>query len=677
MFKNLQLKSRYHQRNKFINFKFGIKEKLLSVLLLAIAVVISAVLFLVYYDSSKIVFNKSEDILKSNTQSVINNVKSWMNTTITALNEERNVIEYFSMKPEEELAYLRHIANRYDSFPAGLYIGTKEGKLIHPSFIADDNFDIFTRPWYSEGIDSEDFVFGSVHLDENTHSYVVGVSGILKDKNGNIRGVAAADAYLNSISNIVQQVQLEQTGGMFLVDTKTNMIIGHKDDNIKGTKLGNQDDEMYSYISKMLESDNMGLHIYQKPNRDKIHMDIEKIPNSEWVAVAYVPNNEIMSDLNLLTKNVIGISVISIIVLLLLTIIITKKIIINPIREIDSTANQIASGNLNVSINYKSNDELGSLASNFNKTVVRLQEYVNYIDEISDILNEISKGNLAFELKYSYEGEFFKIKEALTNISNSLNKILKQISLSANLVSENASQLSISSQNLAEGATDQASSIQQLLATTTEVSNHSKVIANKSHIAISKTDEAKNYLSQSNEEMDKMVVAMSEINKSSQEITGIAITIEDIASQTNMLALNAAIEASKAGEAGRGFAVVADEIRNLADASRQASKKISNLIELSLISVDNGTQIANDTAKSLISVKEATQNIAKTVDEIFEDSNNQAHSLQQITMGVEQISNVIQNNSSTAEKSATSSEELSLQADTLKNLVNEFKLKNI
>lgn len=350
--------------------------------------------------------------------------------------------------------------------------------------------------------------------------------------------------------------------------------------------------------------------------------------------------------------------------------------ITKPVSEIDHVAQKIADGELNESIEYRSKDELGVLAVNFNKTVSRLREYVNYIDEISKVLDQIAGGNLVFELTYDYAGEFAKVKRALMNISDSLNDTMIQINQASDQVASGSDQVSSGAQALSQGATEQASSVEELAAASNEIAHQVSEMEANANDARRQSDLAGEQVMTSNQQMQSMIDAMSEISEQSGQIGKIIKTIEDIAFQTNILALNAAVEAARAGEAGKGFAVVADEVRNLASKSSEASKSTAVLIEGTVQAVEKGTGIANTTAESLMAVVESTKTVVSTVDKIAVAAAKQAVSIAQVTQGLDQISSVVQTNSASAEESAAASEELSGQAQTLRHLVGKFKLRS-
>lgn len=653
----------------------GLNFKLIGVLIPAITVVLAGILFIIYANTSKIILAKSEESLRLSTNSAVNNVTAWMNTARTALDQQRDTLQFSDMDPETEMAYIKHTAGQYDAYPAGIYLGLLDGSISHASFVPGPDYVLFDKGWYQDGLKSEDFVFGAVYYDDDSKSNVVGAYGVLKNSNGVVRGVAAADIYLDAISQIVSTVTLEETGGLFLADLNTGMIIGHKDPAILGAVLAEQTDPMYSYVGTLLKNGATGLQTLDQGG-DQIYLQLENVPNSRWTAVAYVPGSEVMADLNTLTKTTVTIAIVALFILLGIVIVLLRRIIIQPIRQIDKVARRIAEGKLDESIAYRSGDELGQLTASFNKTVDRLRDYVNYIDEISSVLDEVAGGNLDFRLTYDYAGEFSKVKIALEHISLSLNDTLGQINMSAEQVSVGAGQVSDGAQALSQGATEQASSIDELASTISEVAEHVQVNAGNATLANNRADAMGLEIAESNRQMQKMLASMHEIGDASGKIGKIMKTIEDIAFQTNILALNAAVEAARAGAAGKGFAVVADEVRNLANKSQEASKNTASLIENSLRATENGIKIAGDTADALSLVVQEVEDVTAIIAKISKASGEQAVSIAQVNEGVNQISAVVQTNSATAEESAAASEELSAQAAMMKRLAGQFRLKD-
>jgi methyl-accepting chemotaxis protein len=230
---------------------------------------------------------------------------------------------------------------------------------------------------------------------------------------------------------------------------------------------------------------------------------------------------------------------------------------------------------------------------------------------------------------------------------------------------------------LAQGAAEQANAVEVLLQSVNGISAHVKENAVNATEASRISREAAAKVETEKLQMERMTRAMTEITRSSEKIGRIIKNIDDIAFQTNILALNASVEAARAGEAGKGFAVVAGEVRSLAVRSAEAAKSTAELIEQSIQTVKAGSAIADETAKSLLSISDSTEQSEKLVEQIAKASNEQAGSIHQITGGLQQISAVIQTNSATAQQSAAASEELSGQAKVMNDLLGQFRLKGV
>ena len=344
--------------------------------------------------------------------------------------------------------------------------------------------------------------------------------------------------------------------------------------------------------------------------------------------------------------------------------------------KLKNSANKIADGDLDITVDVRSADEVGQVAAALSRTVDRLKQYINYIDEVSAVLDQIAVGNLMFELHCDYVGEFAKIKTSLENIQSSMKGLVGEIGVSADQVANGSGQVSNSAQSLAQGATEQAGSLEELSASIEEVSGQiKKNTAQISHMAVNMNSAAQD-VEESSGRMDQMLAAMNEISASSNEIGKIIKVIDGIAFQTNILALNAAVEAARAGEAGKGFSVVADEVRSLAGKSADAAKKTSELIGNSVKKVEEGLALANGTAKALTGMAGQVESINETIQQVKDASGQQFLAIKQVTQGVEQISSVVQTTSATAEESAAASEELNGQAQSLKELVSHFKVES-
>lgn len=647
----------------------GITMKLVMAIVASVVIAGSALLVVVYDQMSQALLEKSEEMLRTTTDKTLQETRAWMNRTLTMLETQRDTIEYEDMEESEMIEYIKHTAGQNDAYPAGLYVALTDGSLYHASFVPGPDFNALTKSWYLDGIGSQDFILGDVYFDEDSQSYVVGASGVLKDKNGAVRGVAAADVYLLSISDIVSNIQIEDTGGIFLVDTRTDTIIGHKDEAVVGEKLS-ESGGLYAYANEQIQAGKTGLSLY-----GDIYIQIAKVEGSDWTAVSYVSKAEVLSELYNLTRTMTIVSVIAVLVLTLLIIIQTRRIIGRPVKELSRVATRIAEGELNQTIHYKSRDELGVLAYNFNKVTERLRDYIKYIDEISDTLKEIAKGNLAFELKSEYTGEFAKIRSSLEKIAVELNMVMGQLKASSRDVAAGAQQVSKSAVSLSQGSTEQAAEVEALADHISEVSENAQKIAQDTQQTSDFSKEVREGLLASNIKMRNMTEVIQKISDKSNEIHKIVKTIDDIAFQTNILALNAAVEAARAGEAGKGFAVVAGEVRTLAGKSADAARETTELLGETISSMKEGVNAADDTAQSILAAAELAEKMENLIDNIADNTMQQADTATQISHGIEQIAIVVQSNVNTAESSAAASEELSGQAAALKELVARFQLK--
>jgi methyl-accepting chemotaxis protein len=304
-------------------------------------------------------------------------------------------------------------------------------------------------------------------------------------------------------------------------------------------------------------------------------------------------------------------------------------------------------------------------------------DYLGYVaralNGVAGILTKVSEGDLTIEHKAMSDDDV--ISKAVIKMIDNLNKMFGDIHEASDQVSQGANQISAASQSLAEGSTEQAATVEELSASIADVSEKTKLNAERASNAANLSNLIKTNAEKGDNQMTEMTQAVSEINQASQDISKVIKVIDDIAFQTNILALNAAVEAARAGEAGKGFAVVADEVRNLASKSAAAAKETSTLIENSMKKAELGSAIAAETATSLSEIVEGINKSTELITDIAQSSESQSIAISQINDGISQVSEVVQKNSAVAEESAASAEELNAQSVILQGHISQFKLK--
>ncbi|MEY8356101.1 methyl-accepting chemotaxis protein [Lachnospiraceae bacterium 54-53] len=393
---------------------------------------------------------------------------------------------------------------------------------------------------------------------------------------------------------------------------------------------------------------------------------------NQWSNTFAVKKSEPLEEMWRNVAMLSAVSVIGIAFLVFLVVFIIQRAL-RPVEPIMKLARNMEAGLLSTRVEVNADNELGELAGIFHSTSATLGSYV---EEISEVLGEIARGNLSLQIKQNYMGDFKPIKGSLDKILAGLNQTLLTISTAAEEVNTGASQVSSGAQALAAGAAEQAATVEELSHSLTQVAeqaqNNMEHVRTASHCARLAGED----IAAGNRHMEELTDAMSHIDSASGQIASISKTIEDIAFQTNILALNAAVETARAGASGKGFAVVADEVRNLATKSAEAAKQASQLVERSIASVAEGSQITDQTARVLQSAQRKAKEMDESILQIEQASFKQTDSIEQIRQGLSQVSAVVQTNAATAEENSATSEEMSSQAAMLHKEVGRFTLNS-
>ena len=552
------------------------------------------------------------------------------------------------------------------------YADADTSQLIqNDGFVTKAEWDVTSRPWYKVK-DLGATLLVPPYADTSTGKTIVSlVSPVFEPGTRNVVGFAGIDLLLDTLGENFKTYKLGETG-FFILCSDDGRIIYHPDPEMLDKSVDEMDISEEA-LAALKSGESIGIS-YEFEGTD-VYGVTQPVGDTGWMVLTGLPDEEygkIVKGLN--TRA--GIILVAGALAIALIIYLIAKSRINPMKRLAEGVERIADGELDVSIDVRTNDEVGLIADGVRKTTDRLSQYVAYIEEITLILDDVASGNLDFALTQDYSGEFAKIKDALINISESLSSTLSQIGTAADQVAGGSDQVAAGAQSLSQGSTEQASSVEDLSSSLSEITERISENSRNAEAASRLSMETGKAVNESNQKMNEIVEAMEVITQKSDEIGKIIKTIDDIAFQTNILALNAAIEAARAGAAGKGFAVVADEVRNLAQKSALAARETTELIEGSMEAISAGRSVISQTASALELVVDKTESVGREITRIADASSLQAQEAEKITSGVEQISSVVLSTSATAEESAAASEELAAQAQTLKELVGTFRIKS-
>lgn len=362
---------------------------------------------------------------------------------------------------------------------------------------------------------------------------------------------------------------------------------------------------------------------------------------------------------------------------LLLTIV--KKInreikdICDPLEKLTLASQEIARGNLQVSITKDTDNEIGLLAESLSHTVNTLK---TYIFDISDKLQHIVDNDLTITINQDYLGDFKPIQSSLTQILDFLNNVFRKIEYAASDVYTGASQVADGAMTLAEGTSEQSTAIHEISQSVQAISMNAKSNESLCQTADELSRSARNSAVTARENMNTLVTTMSTINDTSEQISLILQNINEIADQTNLLALNARIEAARAGEAGKGFAVVANEVESLAARCSSASKQTEVMIHATLEALHTADSEVKITAQVLQDTEEQIDITADAVSHILEETNKQHRAISYVQSRMESISDIIKMNSASVQESAAASQQLTAQSDVLRTMLRNMKLRD-
>ena len=535
--------------------------------------------------------------------------------------------------------------------------GFTSGNLLDKKGVSiKDGTDFSDRDYVKAALNGKTNI-SDVTLSKYTNTYGISIAAPLISS-GRIIGVVYYRADVDFMNDIVKHISVGQGSYAYILDENNN-VIAHK--NEKYIMNDKYKEMIPKDIKNCISSQNGSMTCaYDGDKYICGYSKIDKMAN--WRVVIASPESAYNSDILRFVKKLAISDIIALIAAIIVALIIARAIS-RPIVRVKNLLSALAQGDLSVQLNdTKNKDELGILQ---NSAVSLNRMLSDMLTQSGDVLAKMAAYDLTSEDMREYPGKFNELAASINSIKAILSNMILNIQNSSVNVDGGSKQLAEAASMLSEGTMAQASSLQKLV---TDVENVAQNINANSDKTIFVNE------SLGNQKMQELSNVVRTVEEMSEDIKKIVNTIDGIAFQTNILALNASVEAARAGESGRGFAVVAQEIGTLATKSSDASKKTAELIEKCIKGIESAKEYADITSDSLAKIVSDSNNIANAFDEMSKANEIQAKNANDIRNEIENISQVVQSNTATAQQTAASTEVLSEQAAALKDMTGRFKV---
>lgn len=632
------------QTTKKVRRGKGIKAKLLLGILPLVAISLVAVILTAHNMARKSLIEDAEEILQLTGDSASNKISGWLSECVSGMNTITYTILNEKMDEKDTRAYLENILGADDNFPDGMYMAASDGTLVDGSGWNPDS-NPAEADWFKKGQEHDEFFFIDPYVDDLTGQYIV--TAVKKIDWQGKSTTMACDIQLGTVTDVINSIQVGDSGDAFMLDASTGTILAHKDAELVGTVIDETADHYYQEIYTSIQNGDFSIHSEKMDNGVSYMSSIKEIPETSWYVVSRLPEKEVKASLLQLQSILFIIGVAAV---LFICIVIERMvhIMLKPVKRITQSIVDVTDGDFTQDIVTKGNDEIAVMSESMHEFILTMRGIIKNLATISNDLDQKSQisNDLSAELHKSAGSQ----SEAMEQLSRTVEELVKAI------------------MDIAENAT----SLAQIVASTNEdgVSAMGTMSETKSA-----ADEGRRDMNQVNDAMKKIQVSMhtlgdsiGEVGQAAVKIDEITNTISNIAEETNLLALNASIEAARAGDAGKGFAVVASEIKKLAETSASAAEEISQLINSVTGLINTTVSQSKENMEEIVQSTELVDTACVTFDKIYQSINATNETVQNMIEKVKQVDDVATSVAAITEEQSASAQEIEATSVEITNL---------
>lgn len=612
--------------------RFGIKARLSLLASLVIVVIVLGGGIYSYFSTRDVIqtaiTREALLIAESNAQSI--------STWFKSIEDELYLFTQFpavkNLEWDQARALMADLLERRPEY-GGILLADRYGQAVTVEGLS---IDISSRDYFIEALATGRTAYSQPMVTQGTNVATIMLAAPVWGERGTEAvGVVAFSVTLDFLQQLVEAMSLDGHGYGWMINN-AGVVVGHPDASYIGSgEITAQIAALQPIVQQMLAGKS-GVDTYRLDKTRKL-IAFAPVEQNGWSIAVEAGLSDLLGVVTrMLVATIIACSAAGVVLAYWLAASLSK-----PVVELQRSAGQVSAGDLTAEISVERRDEIGLLASSFNKMVSSLRQIIGNVQEAAD--------------------------RVLATTS--------QLSAAAEETSASIEQVAASANHFSQTVSSMNSNVGQVSASTAQV----VTMAAEGEAALEKTAAQMEELHRSIQELAEIIASL---DTSSAEIEKIVQAISAIAEQTNLLSLNAAIEAARAGEHGRGFAVVAEEVRKLSEESSGATEEIRTLISdvqrktqqavegmhRSVVNVDETARVVGDSGRVLSSIIRSINEIGQRIQNIGDDT-------KAIDLGAQEIAAATEEQSATVEEITSSVQGLSEMAEELQDVIASFKVR--